>query len=97
MALTRGSLRAQHELFRTEQVKGKCILLTAVTSPIEAYMVTTPFRLELYAATETVERSKQSGSFIDMTGGIVEENGVKVWCASGGAWRAVLTRLFGST
>lgn len=94
VALTRASLRAQHELFRSPQVKDNCILLTAVTSPIEAYMVTTPFRLELYAATETVERSKQSGSFIDMTGGIVEENGVKVCCALGSAWRAVLTHLF---
>lgn len=88
VALTRASVRAQHELFRTEQVKNKCILLTGVTSPIEAYMVTTPLRLELYAATESMARSKQSGSFIDMTGGIVEENGVKVWCALGGAWRA---------
>jgi hypothetical protein len=85
VALTRGALRAQHELFRTDQVKGNCIVLTAVTAPIEAYMVSTPFRLELFAATETAERSKQSGSFIDMTGGIVEENGVKVGCASGSA------------
>ena len=67
-------------------------MLSCAAAPFQIAVITTPFRLDLLASTETVPRAQQTGLFVDLTGGIVEEGGVKVWRACISARCPLLTQ-----